>query len=252
MSRLTLIAVAAFVFLFSPTAAFAKVDARPSAVGTLYNPQQVADATFPALNAFWRASFAAGGLTWAVPPHYYWYNKPGLRWFRAPLACDTFGRRDGWMWGGRSARYRPNSYFCPSNDSFYLDWNFLQVLGFRRTRQWGPGRDARVALVIAHEFGHHVQHLLRTPEQKRAQGQYANYELEADCFAGVFFHRGEDINLMERGDTLSAAVFLGYLGDPDRTPWYEPDAHGSHSDRQEWFNYGYSRYSPSDCARVFR
>jgi predicted metalloprotease len=57
---------------------------------------------------------------------------------------------------------------------------------------------------------------------------------------------------MERGDTLSALTALGYLGDADGTPWSEQSAHGGHSDRQEWFEYGYDSQKPADCDAVFQ
>jgi hypothetical protein len=218
----------------------------------LRNADEVARAMFPALNSFWQSWVNRWNIAYVPPPYYHWYNRPGLSWFSVPPGCDTYGARDGRMWGGYSPAYSPNSFYCPTNENFYLDWTFLQKIGWGNTRQFGPGYDARVALVMAHEFGHHVQHLLVGPERKRAQGEYANYELEADCFAGVFFAHGEDIGLMERGDTLNALIILGYLGDADRTPWNSPTRHGGHSDRQEWFNVGYQAANPYNCGKVFQ
>lgn len=240
--------------LVASTALIPGAGAKTNRDADLYNPQQVADATFPSTNAFWRRLFANNRLAYRAARYYWWYNKPGnRRWIPIARRCDNYQTKgDGRMWGGRSREYRPNSFYCPLNEQIYLDWTFFQTIGFRTTRKWGRGDDARVALVIAHEYAHHVQRVLRYPERKRRAGQYARFELHADCFAGAWFDYGERTGLIERADTLNANTLLGYLGDADRTPWNEPSAHGGHSDRQEWFLYGYETANPRNCDRVFR
>jgi hypothetical protein len=218
----------------------------------LTTPEQVAQAIFPKLNQHWNSSFQAGGISGFRPPKYYWwYNRAGASgWIRVPKNCDSYGKADGRMWAGRDKAYKPNSFYCPTNEQIYLDHTFMTTLGFRVTRQWGRGDDGRVGLVIAHEFGHHVQRLLGW--SSRRSTNYARYELQADCYAGAFFAWGERVGLMERGDTNQATVLLGYLGDSDGTPWWEPSAHGGHSDRQEWFTYGYETEQPRECDRIWR
>jgi Putative neutral zinc metallopeptidase len=218
----------------------------------LSTPDQVASATFPKLHEFWKASFEAGGLSgFRSPKFYWWYNKAGASgWVPVAKNCDAYGVADGRMWRGKDKAYSPNSFYCATNQQIYLDHSFLTTLGFRVTRKWGRGDDGRVALVIAHEFAHHVQKLLGW--NGRRTNNYARYELHADCYAGVFFAWGERNGLMERGDTNQATVLLGYLGDPDGTPWSEPQAHGGHNDRQEWFTYGYETEQPQDCDKIWR
>ena len=90
------------------------------------------------------------------------------------------------------------------------------------------------------------------PVAIRNRKRYAPYELHADCLAGIWFGWADRRGLMERGDVLNAGVFLGYLGDPDGTPWSEPGSHGTRSQRQEWFTYGYEEEKPVSCESVFR
>jgi uncharacterized protein len=80
-------------------------------------------------------------------------------------------------------------FYCPADMSVYLDLSFYEVL---RERFGAPG-DFAEAYVIAHEIGHHVQHLLGTMDAMRSAQQArpadANelsvaLELQADCYAG--------------------------------------------------------------------
>ena len=103
--------------------------------------------------------------------------------------------------------------------------------------------------MIAHEFSHHVQRLLGWSNYRK--GNYARYELQADCYAGAFLAWGERKGFIERGDVNQATVILGYLGDSDATPWSEPEAHGGSSDRQEWFTFGYETERPRECDRIW-
>jgi len=73
----------------------------------------------------------------------------------------------------------------------YIDLSFYDDLHNR----FGAKGDFAEAYVIAHEFGHHVQHLLGVDQQVRqAQGMdprasnplSVRLELQADCYAGVW------------------------------------------------------------------
>lgn len=211
----------------------------------LETPGEVAGAVFPSLNTYWSEVFAASGLTYRAPRGFWWYNRASnRRWVPIARECDFFQTKgDGRMWGGQRREYKPNSFYCPVNEQVYLDWKFLNQLV--------SVDDARVALVLAHEFAHHIQHQLGWPNEMRAMGHFAGFELHADCYAGAWFGYAEERGLLERGDLLNAGVMLGYLGDPDGTPWNEPGAHGGRSERQEWFLYGYEQQDPSSCDAVF-
>ena len=67
--------------------------------------------------------------------------------------------------------------YCTTNRSMLLPAAFFEQL-------WQGDGDAAVTLVLAHEWGHHVQRVLGL-----FNGAYFTIqtELQADCFAGDFF-----------------------------------------------------------------
>ena len=82
--------------------------------------------------------------------------------------------------------------------------------------QLGAPGDFAWAYVIAHEVGHHVQHLRGTSDEvrrlQREDPEQANplsvrLELQADCYAGVWGHFTAQKGLLEQGDVEEA---LGY------------------------------------------
>jgi predicted metalloprotease len=149
-------------------------------------------------------------------------------------------------------------FYCPADRKVYLDLGFFREL---RDRLQAPG-DFAEAYVIAHEFGHHVQTLLGTEDRLRRE-QRANpseenelsvrFELQADCYSGVWAHSAYQENLLEPGDIeegLTAAASVGddriqrsagQRVDPER--W----THGSSEQRAQWFRIGYRDGDPADC-----
>lgn len=202
-------------------------------------PQAVASWVMPRLNAYWDSVLAKQGLVYENPRYYYWYNRPGYGWIRAPLSCDMYRKRDGRIWGGASPEYPPNSYYCPANDDFYFDWAFWQTLP----------RGAAV-VVAAHEWGHHVQHLLGWPERERVRRRlYANYELMVDCYAGAFMRHERDLDQRLPVDVTTGRQVLERLADVERTPWSRARSHGSRADRRTWFARGFAGH-PQACAKL--
>jgi predicted metalloprotease len=66
----------------------------------------------------------------------------------------------------------PGSFFCPKTNTIVLEVSQLEDL----RRRFGDGA---VVYAVAHEFGHWLQMVVN---QKRVM---PNYELQADCIAGV-------------------------------------------------------------------
>ena len=149
-------------------------------------------------------------------------------------------------------------FYCPLDEKVYIDLGFYDEL---KTR-FGASGDFAQAYVIAHELGHHVQHLLGTDEQvRRAQqrdpgtaNQYSvKLELQADCFAGVWGRSTEQRKLLDEGDIqegMNAAASVGddrILQKAGRRANVESFTHGSAAQRMSWFRKGYDSGDPRAC-----
>ncbi|WOB72172.1 KPN_02809 family neutral zinc metallopeptidase [Achromobacter xylosoxidans] len=167
------------------------------------------------------------------------YVPPKLVLFRGatPTACGT----------GQAAM---GPFYCPGDSKVYIDLAFFDEL---QNRFKAPG-DFAQAYVIAHEVGHHVQHLLGISDQvdnlRRRNPSQANalsvrMELQADCFAGLWAQRANAArNILEGGDVEEALAAATAIGD-DRLQkqsqgYVVPDAftHGSSAQRVRWFKRG--------------
>jgi len=164
------------------------------------------------------------------------YVAPKLVLFRGatPTACGT----------GQSAM---GPFYCPGDSKVYIDLAFFDEL---QNRFKAPG-DFAQAYVIAHEVGHHVQHLLGISDQvdqlRRRNPAQANalsvrIELQADCFAGLWAQRANAArNILEGGDVEEALAAATAIGDDrlqKQTQGYAvPDSftHGSSAQRVRWF-----------------
>lgn len=158
--------------------------------------------------------------------------------------------------GGASAEVGP--HYCPLDENIYLDVDFFRDL---RNRFGAPG-DFALAYVVAHEFGHHVQHLMGITTQVNAE-QRANpaganelsirLELQADCLAGVWAFTTYERRLLETGDFEEGLNAAAAVGD-DRiqqqaTGRIDPESwtHGSSEQRVNWFVTGFEQGDPNAC-----
>jgi predicted metalloprotease len=135
----------------------------------------------------------------------------------------------------------------------YIDLGFFEDL----ERRLGAPGDFAQAYVLAHEIGHHVQHLLGTTAAGRIRAgdseTSVRVELQADCFAGVWANRAAMQNLLEPGDVEEGINAAAAVGD-DRlqrmaSGRVSPDAftHGTSAQRAAWFNRGLASGQPADC-----
>ena len=164
--------------------------------------------------------------------------------------------RDAVSTGCGSASSAVGPFYCPADERVYLDLSFFGDM----EQQLGAPGDFAWAYVIAHEVGHHVQHLRGTDDEvrrlQRSDSDQANalsvrLELQADCYAGVWA-RGVFDDL-EPGDLDEALTASEAVGD-DRLQQQagqriNPDSftHGSSEQRRRWFERGRERGEPADC-----
>jgi uncharacterized protein len=166
--------------------------------------------------------------------------------------------RDATETGCGTGQTAMGPFYCPLDEKVYIDLGFYDEL---KSKFGAPG-DFAQAYVVAHELGHHVQHLLGTDAQvRRAQQQnpdLANQysvalELQADCFAGVWGHSASQRSLLDPGDVDEGLNAAASVGD-DRimkreTGHVNTDSftHGSSAQRSSWFKKGFDTGDPRAC-----
>jgi predicted metalloprotease len=149
-------------------------------------------------------------------------------------------------------------FYCPLDEKLYIDLGFYDEL----QRRLGASGDFAQAYVIAHELGHHVQHLMGTDQQVRraqqsdpgAANQYSvRLELQADCYAGVWGRSTEQGGHLSAGDLeegMNAAAAVGddrILQKAGRSANADSFTHGSSAQRVGWFKKGYDSGDPRVC-----
>src|SRR4051812_540048 len=149
-------------------------------------------------------------------------------------------------------------FYCPADERVYLDLGFFDEL----KQKFGASGDFAQAYVIAHELGHHVQHLLgtdarvRTLEERnpsQANELSVRLELQADCYAGVWAHSTDQRQMLQQGDVDEALNAASSVGD-DRiqqktTGRINVDSftHGSAAQRSASFKRGLESGDPRSC-----
>jgi hypothetical protein len=149
-------------------------------------------------------------------------------------------------------------FYCPLDEKVYIDLSFYDEL----QSKFGASGDFAQAYVIAHELGHHVQHVLGTDQQVRRaqQGDPANanqysvrLELQADCYAGVWGRSTQQRDKLDQGDIeegMNAAASVGddrILSRSGQRVSTESFTHGSSQQRMTWFRRGFETGDPRQC-----
>lgn len=201
--------------------------------------------TVNSLNAFWPAYLAEYSLE---------YPRPRTVLFEVGTntAC-----------GAATSEVGP--FYCPADTTAYFDPGFFQDLVDRFGSSGGP---LAQEYVVAHEFGHHIQHVLGDLDQAQQdprgpESGAVRVELQADCYAGLWTRYAtkqkdpktgqpflEPLTQKDLNDALSAASAVG----DDRiqkaaTGRVTPEAwtHGSSEQRQRWFYRGYQTGDINQC-----
>lgn len=158
--------------------------------------------------------------------------------------------------GCGTAQAAMGPFYCPADQSVYMDMSFFNEL---QQRFGAQVTEFTVAYVLAHEVGHHVQTLLGTTQkvdELRRSGRYSEAEmnrvsvateLQADFYAGVWAKQTDAREkILEPGDidaAISAAEAVGDDNIQKRSQGYvnqESFTHGSSAQRKEWFMKGYN------------
>lgn len=158
------------------------------------------------INDFWSLQFEAANARY-VKPELVLYDRNRIR-----TGC-----------GAVTARMGP--LYCPADHTAYFPRNFME-------NEMATVGDFSVVVIIAHEWGHAVQRLTGL----NASSPTIFGELQADCFAGAYsrYANLESVKvLLEDGDIEEGATALFLFGDPEGTPWFDEQAHGTGDQRYQ-------------------
>lgn len=194
----------------------------------------------------------------------YWANafQRSNRTYRDAVTVFYSGSTSTGCGVGRSGM---GPFYCPADQQVYIDLTFWQTL---KTDFKTDGGVFAQGYVLAHEYGHHVQNLLKTSDRVQAGDSgptsgSVRLELQADCYAGVWAKNAtttpgpdgqiliSDITQQDLADALDTASKIGddYIqteiaGGPARPSQY---THGTSAQRQKWLRTGYDSGDPASC-----
>jgi predicted metalloprotease len=148
--------------------------------------------------------------------------------------------------------------YCSGNNTVFVSLPAMRKLSARIDSKNFNG----LAILVAHEFGHHVQKVtgrfrvlsaMVRSEPRMIRELSLKFELEADCLAGVWARRSD--GYASRPDVRSALLkALDGIGD-DRVHMAERGqidpttfTHGTSEQRTKWFNTGYDSGERAACS----
>lgn len=192
----------------------------------------------------------------------YWDSELGGK-FRAIETLTTFSGGVNTACGAADSSVGP--FYCPGDDSIYLDTTFFdQVL---EDQLGGPDGGFVEFYVLAHEYGHHISNILGFMGQVRTQetgptSPGVRLELQADCYAGLWAQHAttteddagevllEDLSDEDIQLAIEAAEAVGddriqrkTQGQVNEESW----THGSAAQRKHWFLVGFEDGKLDDC-----
>ena len=192
---------------------------------------------FESVQKTWTAIFAQSGQQ---------FQKPNLRFYS-----------DSGQSGCGAAQSAMGPFYCPTDQSIYLDTSFFDELATK----FGASGDFAQDYVIAHEFGHHIQNLTGTSDKVQQQMQAASrtegnalsvrLELQADCYAGVWAAKNRD--RLDPGDIEEGLTAANAIGDDTLQKETQgrvvPDSftHGTSAERKAWLKRGIDSGDPAAC-----
>jgi predicted metalloprotease len=183
------------------------------------SPAQVVDRALSDVERYWTTTYPtiSGGKPFQpIQGGYHPYTQG-----TPPPAC-----------GGEEGVYQPNAFYCPVGD--FIAWDAEKLIPELQSN-FGQ---LLVAVVMAHEYGHAVQHRLGVTDQPTVV-----LEQQADCYAGSWIadamagHSGSfgGITPAQIDDALAGML---QLRDQPGTSATNPGAHGNAFDRIRAFQDG--------------
>ena len=172
----------------------------------------------------------------------------GIGSYKAPTLVLYTGATSTACGTGQSAM---GPFYCSADEKLYIDLSFFSSM----KQQLGADGDFAYAYVIAHEVGHHVQHVLGTLDQAHSQMARMSktdanrvsvrIELQADFYAGVWAHYESALfGSLEDGDLQEAINCASVIGDDylqKKAQGYaveESFTHGTAAQRMRWLKKG--------------
>jgi predicted metalloprotease len=208
----------------SPTSTATRVPGQQSPSATEVDQAEVDKVVRSAIDdveRYWRETYPAvtGGRPFTPVKGYFPYSRSD-----PPPAC-----------GSEQGTYQPNAFYCPAGD--FIAWDEEELIPTLYSR-YGP---LLVALVMAHEYGHAIQHRLGVEGMPTIV-----LEQQADCFAGSWVRDvtagRSDAFPKAKPDQLDAAIAgMLSLRDQPGTSALSPQAHGNAFDRIRAFQEGYEQ-----------
>ena len=198
-----------------------------------------------ALAKFSRQILASTEDVWG---QYFLDNNLGT--YKAPTLVLYTGSTSTACGQGQSAM---GPFYCSADEKLYIDLSFFSSM----RQQLGADGDFAYAYVIAHEVGHHVQHVLGTLDQAHSQmarmstadanRMSVRIELQADFYAGMWGHYESALfGSLEDGDLQEAINCASVIGDDylqKKAQGYaveESFTHGTAQQRMRWLKKGLS------------
>ena len=171
------------------------------------------------VDQFWAARFQEAGRPYDSPGGVIAFDEPIV------TAC------------GRAEPEQEAAFYCVIDEKIYYSTEFRALI----ENQIG---DFAWVIVVAHEWGHHIQANLGfdlgvVPDRA---GEIPPIELEqqADCLAGAYAIDAEGTGWLDPGDIDEALYMTEISGDPPGTAWNDPRAHGTGDERIDAFMQGYT------------